>query len=174
MAQMRMDLSCFRFFERKRMPNMTRWVIKLLLVWSFLAWIILFSLCGLVPKNPSLSVARKNAGSCITENPLSIMFDEDDTIGLGNCSFRWGSRNQVASVGGPSRDKIQDTIANWQYDKSFCPFCGETCLGCWNGPGSMGCCSAWQVSNHAVHRIGSCCLSPNPCQDPGSQCLLWR
>ena len=94
MAQLRMDLSCFSLFGHKRMPNIRRRVIKLLLVGSFLAWFILFSVdgnSGLVPSNPSLTAVRKNYGSCIKENPLSTMFDKDDTIGLGNCSFHWGS-----------------------------------------------------------------------------------
>ena len=51
-----------------------------------------------------------------------MMFDKDETIGLGHCSFQWGSISQVASSGSPSRDKIQDTIANWQYDKRASKF----------------------------------------------------
>ena len=52
MAQLRMNLSCYSLFGHKRMLNIGRRVIILLLVGSFLAWIILFSedgYSGLVP-----------------------------------------------------------------------------------------------------------------------------
>ena len=127
------------------MPNIRRRVIKLLLVGSFLAWFILFledDNSGLVPSNPSLTAVRKNYGSCITENPLSTMFDKDDTIGLGNCSFHWGSSTQNVSGSGPSRDKIQDTIANWQYDKRVSKlsarFAGKRVLDVGMGQGPWG------------------------------------